>query len=109
MKEFSGATIKRYAAHVSQTHTVGNPIRDSQSLFEAAQEKFRNIKLFHVTTEDINEIDEKVGVSKRIANSRTIHHTRTFHSFETIPGNNEELRVKVLSTDKFSVPKRIAK
>ena len=93
-----GATIKRYATRVSLAKNVNNPIQNSESLFKAAEEKFKTIKLFHVSKQDMENITADRDIVSRIKASTTIRGTRDLHKFSSIPGDVNHLNVKKLST-----------
>ena len=82
-------------------------MRDSLDLFNVSQQKFKTIRLFHISEEEINQIDKERKISERIKQSKTINGTRSFHSFSSISGNLKQLNVKTLSNDTNAKTKRV--
>lgn len=64
-------------------HWSGNPIRDSIGLYNVTKEKFPNMAVFHVSSEDIETISSAKNIQDWFDRFITVRGTRDFHHFST--------------------------
>ena len=62
-------------------HRSGNPIRDSIGLYNVTKEKFPNMAVFHVSSEDIETISSAKNIQDWFDRFITVRGTRDFHHF----------------------------
>ena len=82
-------------------------VRDSIGLYTVAKEKFKDsIKIFHLSSEEIDEIDKKMKVSERAKKAQWIKKTQSHHFYEMVNGSSNQLRIKIHSlAEKSSIVK----
>ena len=70
-------------------------------------EKFKDsIKIFHLSSEEIDEIDKKMKVSERAKKAQWIKKTQSHHFYEMVNGSSNQLRIKIHSlAEKSSIVK----
>ena len=57
----------------SESHPINKLVSDSIGLYTVAKEKFKDsIKIFHLSSEEIDEIDKKMKVSERAKKAQWI-------------------------------------
>ena len=78
-----GALVKNNAHREVMKHRSGNPIRDSIGLYNVTKEKFPNMAVFHVSSEDIETISSAKNIKDQFDRSITVRGTRDFHHFST--------------------------
>ena len=88
-----GGTIKREAAYYSLKQTTENYILEPIDLYNFCVTHLKNIQVFFVTKEDIQE--NRRFLNERFRKAKTISGTRSFHSFKPI--DNKKLEVKRFS------------
>ena len=95
-------------------HRTGNPIRDSVGLFNVTKQKFPNMAIFHVSSEEIETICSAKNIQDRFDRSITIKGTRDFHHFsatnslshiaaKVYSASNDEKIVKISNFLDFSL------
>ena len=87
---------KREAALESLRRPLDNQIQTATDFFTFVKEKFRRIQVEFVSSKFIEELEINVLV-ERFKNAKTIPGTLGYHSFSTIPGNNQQVKVKKYS------------
>ena len=60
------------------------------------KEKFKNIKVEYILSEDIEAIENKILI-ERFKEAKTIKGTQSYHSFEPLQDNNNEMNVRKFS------------
>ena len=75
---------------------LDNQIQTATDFFTFVKEKFRQIQVEFVSSEFIEELEINVLV-ERFKNAKTIPGTLGYHSFSTMPGNNNQVKVKKYS------------
>ena len=92
-----GAILKTWARQETRNNPIGNPIRNIEGFYNGAVEKFANMKLFLVSSEQIDEIAAKMNIEERMKFAKTISGTHRLHHFCSIDGSKTELKVKPVS------------
>ena len=89
-------SAKREAALESLRRPLENQIQTATDFFIFVKEKFKNLVVEFVSAEEIKKLEEEV-LRDRFKNAKTIQGTLGFHDYETIPGNNKQIKVKKFS------------
>ena len=112
-----GALVKNNAHREVMKHRTGNPIRDSVGLFNVTKQKFPNMAIFHVSSEEIETICSAKNIQDCLDRSITIKGTRDFHHFsatnslshiaaKVYSASNDEKIVKISNFLDFSLHKK---
>ena len=86
-------SVKREAALESLRRPADNQIQTALDFFKFAKEKFKNIHVEFVSTDFISNIEEN-KLKDRFKDAKTIKGTLGLHSFSTMPGSEDQIRVK---------------
>ena len=64
--------VKRHARQLITNKAIGCPIRSPETFYEETKKHFKNMEVFYVSKERIQEISEEKNLKGRFEKTRTI-------------------------------------